>query len=98
MPAGTLSLQSVVQQALPSIPGGPSGPLSTLEGASPFDFSSTTFPLDLGSDQKGHYIIFNINVQDSSAYNSAPGTSGVSVRPSGSQASTPGVAQSLQNA
>jgi len=95
-----ITLQNLFQGGSPvaKLAGAGAGPLAALDSSS-YDFSSAKFPPDLGTNpQKGHYIIFNINVQDSSAYVANPGTSGVSVIPSGTPGATSGLTQQLQNA
>jgi hypothetical protein len=43
------------------------GELASLE-SSPYDFSTTRYPLSVGTDDAPHYVVFNINLPDSSKY------------------------------
>jgi len=72
-------------QVEPSGGGAPSGPLAALE-SDPFRISSLKYPRDVGTDPRGHYINFYINVADNSsylqagAYGTLPDTQGTTQR------------------
>lgn len=48
------------------------GELASLE-SSPYDFSTTRYPLSVGTDDAPHYVVFNINLPDNSKYTQSAG-------------------------
>lgn len=66
-------------------PNSPSGPLAALD-SDPYGISSLKYPRDVGSDPRGHYINFYINVAENSsylksgAYGTLPDTQGTTQR------------------
>jgi len=52
----------------PTSSASPKGPLAKLYNSDKYDFTSRTYPIDLASDGRGHYVNFYINVNNSSEY------------------------------
>ena len=58
----------------PNIKTGSNLPLNSGTYASKYNVDTYRYPIDLGSSDKGHYIIIHINVQDKTQYESYTGT------------------------